>query len=55
MNVGQLQYNLEFLLDQIRKKNQDEVKTGCLKMIHRYSIYFLGNRNYLQQYQEERI
>jgi hypothetical protein len=55
MNIIQLQYNLEFLLDVIRKQNQEEIKLRCLKVIHLYSIYLIGNRNYLKQYQENKI
>jgi hypothetical protein len=55
MNITQLQYNLEYLLNLIRKKNQEEIEIGGLKIIHRYSIYFIGNRNYIQHYQENKI
>ena len=55
MNIQQIEYNFRFLLDEIQKKNQEEIKTGCLKIVHRYSMYFNGNRNYLQLFQENKI
>lgn len=55
MNTQQIEFNLKFLVDEIRKKNQEEIKTICLKTIHRYSMYFIGNRNHLQQFQENKI
>lgn len=55
MNIQQIEFNLKFLVDEIRKKNQEEIKTICLKTIHRYSMYFIGNRNHLQQFQENKI
>jgi hypothetical protein len=55
MNVIQLQHNLNHLLCEVKKKNQEEIKRECLKLIHRYCIYFIGNKNYLQDYNDNKI
>jgi hypothetical protein len=55
MNIIQIEYNLTFILDELRKRNQEDIKTKCLQFIHRNSMYYIGNRNYLQQYKENKI
>lgn len=55
MNVQQFQNNLDYLLNEIQNKPQHEIKIQCLRFIHQYSIYFIGNKNYLQDYQENKI
>lgn len=55
MNILQLQNNLDYLLNEIQNKSQHEIKIESLRFIHQYSIYFIGNKNYLQDYRENKI
>ena len=56
MNIGQLSYNFEYLLEEIKNKNQTCVlKMECLKLVHKYSMYFNGNKNYFEDYADKKM
>jgi hypothetical protein len=54
MNIGQLEFVLEHLMKRIRTKiDGAEDKSKFLSFIYKYSIYYVGNRNYLLEYEEK--
>lgn len=55
MNVAQIQYHLRHIVKQIANKNRGEIESECLRVIHKYSMYFIGNKDYLQDYQDNKI
>jgi hypothetical protein len=52
MNFNQIGFHLDYLIDKI-KLNQQEDK--CMEIIHQFSPYFIGNKNYLEELNQKRI
>jgi hypothetical protein len=56
MNYQQLEFTIEYLFHMMRQKLEGEHDPNkFLQFIYQYSIYFIGNRNYLVDYEEKRI
>lgn len=52
MNHIQTYHNIEYLFDRIEFLNGEQI---LLKFIHKYSKFFLGNKNHFQDFKENKI
>jgi hypothetical protein len=52
MNHIQTYHNIEYLFDKISFVNGEQI---LLKFIHKYSKFFLGNKNHFQDFKENKI
>jgi len=56
MNIIQVEHNINYLLERIWNKQQTEnFQQKCFKIIHKYAMYFTGDKNHLQDYKENKI
>ncbi len=54
MNLNQLENTLNYLVKNTRYRIQgNKIKT--ISFIQKYSIHFIGNRNYLQEFDDDQI
>ncbi len=53
----QIQYHLEDLINNINLKYQNNKieEKDCIRLIHKYCMYFLGNKNHLKDYRDNKI
>lgn len=55
MNIIQINYHLEYLIKKLSQKNQEEIKSECLKIVHKYSMFMNGNKNHLKDFDDKKI